>query len=277
LVILHQRLVPTQVFHYILIMTELNSVLAASLDKLLQKESTAKKEGLNRLYLRDAAMTRMTYILKNSTEKIGVIGLNYNIPKQTDSEMCAEERQIIKQWATGVSSGRFAMVSFLDCRCQNKKNSSNSKSSDSRPIGLMTSSINFPLEYLSSESQLYDECFGRPPAGVLRDALQMLTSKAMEESPMSLRPEQIDLAWRQMKIERLNTRYVENENSETLVGECSKSNDANENVDPNIPSDSQLKLASSRKLSVDMSNAPPDYSLLVLDILMEMVCSFYYL
>ena len=47
------------------IMTELNSVLAASLDKLLQKESAVKKENSARLYLRDAAMTRMTYILKN--------------------------------------------------------------------------------------------------------------------------------------------------------------------------------------------------------------------
>ena len=46
-------------------MAELNSVLAASLDKLLQRESVVKKESSTRLYLRDAAMTRMTYILKN--------------------------------------------------------------------------------------------------------------------------------------------------------------------------------------------------------------------
>ena len=94
-------------------MAEMNSILAASLDKLLQKESAFRKEGsASRLYLRDAAMTRMTYILKNSTEKIGVIGLNYSVPKQLDSEMPPDERNIIKQWATGASSGRFAMVTF---------------------------------------------------------------------------------------------------------------------------------------------------------------------
>jgi hypothetical protein len=82
-------------------MAQLNSALAASLDKLLQKESCNHRESTSKLYLRDAAMSRMTYILKNSTEKIGVVGLNYNVPKQSDSEMSHDERSIIKQWATG--------------------------------------------------------------------------------------------------------------------------------------------------------------------------------
>lgn len=98
-----------------------------------------------------------------------MIGLNYNIPKQMDSEMSPDERLIIKQWATGISSGRYAMVAFLDSRRLNKKYSQIPKAPDARPIGMMTSSINFPLEYLSNESQLYEECFGRPPAGMDHD------------------------------------------------------------------------------------------------------------
>ena len=61
------------------------------------------------------------------------------------------------------------MVAFLDSRRLNKKYSQIPKAPDARPIGMMTSSINFPLEYLSNESQLYEECFGRPPAGMDHD------------------------------------------------------------------------------------------------------------
>lgn len=255
-------------------MAQLNAVLAASLDKMLQKESAGSREGSSKMYLRDAAMSRMTYILKNSTEKIGVVGLNYNVPKQSDSDMSPDERAIIKQWATGVSSGRYAMVAFLDCRRQNRKQSLMPKPADSRPLGVMTSSINFPLEYLSHESLLYEECFGRPPAGVLREALQMLTSKAMEDSPMSLTSEQIDLAWRQMKIERLGSRVVLAEDAADM-----------ENVDPNVAdvnpdfatSDTPLeRRASSKRMSVDLSApANESNSIIALEVMMEMVRMFH--
>ena len=178
-------------------------------------------------------------------------------------------------------------MAFLDCRRQNRRNNSPqhlNRSLDSRPLGLLTNSINFPLEYLSSESQLYAECFGRPPAGVLREALEMLTKKAMEDSPMSLRPEQIDLAWRQMKIERLSSRYVEVESSSSNLppplavdpgcedeeGDEERAG-GGENVNP------QVKPAPERKRSsIDLAAATAEsYSMIVLEIMMEMVRMFH--
>jgi hypothetical protein len=171
------------------------------------------------------------------------------------------------------------MVAFLDSRKQNKKpSSSHPQSIDSRPIGLMTSSINFPLEYLSYESQLYEECFGRPPAGVLREALSMLTLKAMEDSPMSLRSEQIELAWRQMKIERLcSNRFVPTEVTSNPV-DSSESTET-ENMDPNVgpASDSLVEKRGSirRQSAGGITSSSESHSIIVLEIMMEMVRMFH--
>jgi hypothetical protein len=109
----------------------------------------------------------------------------------------------------------------------------------------------------------------------------MLTKKSMEDSPMSLRPEQIDLAWRQMKIERLNTRveltpskaeadatpkYV---SSDVFVGDIENSAP---NVAAGVDSSGSVGVDSRRKSSMEMNINPAEsYSMVVLEIMMEMV------
>ena len=95
----------------------------------------------------------------------------------------------------------------------------------------------------------------------------MLTKKSMEESPMSLRPEQIDLAWRQMKIERLKTRVIDMTNGDETV-EC-------ENVDPNEQTLTDGNCSRRSSLAQQHLVQKESSSLIVLEIMMEMVRMFH--
>ena len=107
--------------------------------------------------------------------------------------------------------------------------------------------------------------------GVLRDALQMLTKKSMEESPMSLRPEQIDLAWRQMKIERLKPRSVDL----TKESGSPEGNVECENIDPNEQSFNDGTNSRRNSTTQSPNSQRESSSLIVLEIMMEMVRMFH--
>ena len=98
----------------------------------------------------------------------------------------------------------------------------------------------------------------------------MLTKKSMEESPMSLRPEQIDLAWRQMKIERLKSRAIDMTKEGSPEG-----NGESENIDPNEQTFNDGNVSRRTSSSQYSPSQSESSSLIVLEIMMEMARMFH--
>ena len=87
---------------------------------------------------------------------------------------------------------------------------------------------------------------------------------------MSLRPEQIDLAWRQMKIERLKSRSVDMTKDSSPEG-----NVGCENIDPNEQSFNDGHVSRRNSSTQNSSSQRESSSLIVLEIMMEMVRMFH--
>ena len=70
---------------------------------------------------------------------------------------------------------------------------------------MLSSSMFLPGDFLCDSGYLYETIFSQPPSTVVREALQLLSAKTMEQSFRSLRVDQINLALKQMRIDSMHT------------------------------------------------------------------------
>ncbi len=108
----------------------------------------------------------------------------------------------------GVETGRQCMLAILDSRLlQNHDNDSRDQQTvnkeDFKPVELIRSLMNLPEDFLCDGGYIYETVFQRAPAGVVREALQMLVQTAFEKSPSQLGIEQINLAIKQLRLNNL--------------------------------------------------------------------------
>lgn len=97
------------------------------------------------------------------------------------------------------------MLAILDERFNDKdvESASSSSSSTFQPIELIKTSMNLPQDFLCDSGFVYETVFKRPPTSVIREALQMLSSKAFEKSAQGLNAHQINIAIKQLRIDYL--------------------------------------------------------------------------
>jgi hypothetical protein len=74
-----------------------------------------------------------------------------------------------------------------------------------RPLemAMLSATISLPDEFLCDSGFLYDSIFSRAPGAVVREAMQLLAAKAFEKTSATLRIDQINLALKQLRVEKL--------------------------------------------------------------------------
>ena len=128
------------------------------------------------------------------------------------------ERFHLSKWADGVESGRHCLLALLESRAaavvegggsssSSSSGSSKTGASTSRPLEMtmLCSTLSLPDDFLCDSGYLYETVFSRPPSAVVREALAMLATKAMEKTSATLRVDQINLALKQLRVEKLST------------------------------------------------------------------------
>jgi hypothetical protein len=78
-----------------------------------------------------------------------------------------------------------------------------SLSTDTLPTELIRTSLHLPENFLCDSGFIYETVFKRPPTSVIREALQMLSSKAFEKNALALNVNQINLAIKQLRLDHL--------------------------------------------------------------------------
>ena len=164
-------------------------------------------------------MKRLNMLIKNKKESIGdgIISGDICVEALEASGLTANERYHLGKWMDGLESGRHCLLALLESRAAtseaNESTSSSGKGGGksgaaSRPMemNMLSGTLSLPQDFLCDSGYLYESVFSRPPSAVVREALQMLALKAMEKSTASLRVDQINLALKQLRVEKLSAK-----------------------------------------------------------------------
>jgi hypothetical protein len=165
-------------------------------------------------WLREASMKRLNMLIKNKKESIGEDFLCSDISADDleSSGLSDVDRFHLNKWADGFESGRHCMLALLENRAAAESDmmkSSNGKVINGAPhqrpleMAMLSATISLPDEFLCDSGFLYDSIFSRAPGAVVREAMQLLAAKAFEKTSATLRIDQINLALKQLRVEKL--------------------------------------------------------------------------
>eukprot|EP00601_Ochromonadales_sp_CCMP2298_P000286 CAMPEP_0173173404 /NCGR_PEP_ID=MMETSP1141-20130122/2814_1 /TAXON_ID=483371 /ORGANISM="non described non described, Strain CCMP2298" /LENGTH=141 /DNA_ID=CAMNT_0014095485 /DNA_START=107 /DNA_END=529 /DNA_ORIENTATION=- len=132
-------------------------------------------------WLREASMRRLSGFVKNKNELIGnaaQLGVGVLHPESIEkSGLDGTEIFHLQQWVAGIETGRQCMLAILDRRHETPTHTqhthTNAQSETFRPAELIRSLINLPPDFLCDSGYIFETVFQRPPALVVREALQV--------------------------------------------------------------------------------------------------------
>ena len=171
-------------------------------------------------WLREASMKRLNMLIKNKKESIGEDFLCSDISADDleSSGLSAVDRFHLNKWADGFESGRHCMLALLENRAAAESDmvkNLNGKgviigAPQQRPLemAMLSATISLPDEFLCDSGFLYDSIFSRAPGAVVREAMQLLAAKAFEKTSATLRIDQINLALKQLRVEKLTANVT---------------------------------------------------------------------
>ena len=171
-------------------------------------------------------MKRLNMLIKNKKETIGDDFLCADISADDleSSGLSAVDRFHLNKWADGLESGRHCMLALLENRASvdnDQMKNANGKglfvgSLQQRPLEMtmLSATISLPEEFLCDSGYLYESIFSRAPGAVVREAMQLLAAKAFEKSSATLRIDQINLALKQLRVEKMTANVTSANTSE---------------------------------------------------------------
>ena len=166
-------------------------------------------------WLREASMKRLNMLIKNKKESIGEEFLCADISADDleSSGLASADRYHLNKWADGFESGRHCMLALLDNRAAIESDLMKNQSGKGVAVGapqqrplemaMLSATISLPDEFLCDSGYLYESIFSRAPGAVVREAMQLLAAKAFEKTSSSLRVDQINLALKQLRVEKM--------------------------------------------------------------------------
>ena len=226
-------------------------------------------------WLREASMKRLNMLIKNKKESIGEGFLCSEISADDveASGLSPADRFHLNKWADGLESGRHCMLALLESKAASESDASRSTKGSvvggpqQRPLemAMLSATISLPDEFLCDSGYLYESIFSRAPGAVVREAMQLLAVKALEKTSSSLRIDQINLALKQLKVEKMTAnvtvsgkeKRAENKvelESEEISGD--KENNANGSSRAS-PSPTASSCASPATVDCDLKGLPP--------------------
>ena len=205
----------------------LSDLLGKALSKLKMANGSAPEGGSGSAkenYLRNASLSRAEMHIRNHAE-----GLDLNRWTEVsadaldESGLDEEETKLICDWFGNKISGMHC-VCLLQAKWsaeateQRGLGSSSEGSSTSKRasatrslLTMMGSLIDFPVDALELETSpednfLYTQLFSRPPLAVIGEVFGILQDKAIENNPTTMLAEQVNLAFKQFRVERIRSR-----------------------------------------------------------------------
>ena len=102
----------------------------------------------------------------------------------------------------------------------------------------MSKSVDLHETFLSDSGLLFDAVFSKTPSSVLKEALKLLATKAVEKSS-PLNTEQINLALHQIKVDhiKLDSNKSKSKSDGTIQNDENDNTNINDNNDMNIAVD----------------------------------------
>ena len=256
---------------------------------------------MKRLWLTEASLSRVTEkVLSNAEmaclEKRITNGrrqahkLDYT--KLNDSGLSETEKNMVEEWVQGRVSGRHCLcmlTAFEAELSEGRKGSySDSNSAPSSSQGteklkvlspdylhsLLATMVSFPRSIVDQKTNvLYEKVFAKPPIVCLFETLKAVASRAKEKSTKFLGVEQINLAFKQIRLEKIKSvqsvpvpdEEIDLENDENITNTSNSS----EISSRGSPAEISMKTKADDQLS---SN---EGEIQALRIMMELVRLFY--
>eukprot|EP01033_Poteriospumella_lacustris_P002992 gene2992-2192_t len=160
-----------------------------------------------RKWLREASMRRLSQIVKDKTELIdSAQKLRMNVATiegLEESGLSKQSIQHLENWVEGVESGRECMFALLDTLHNSKDIAPSTKTGQFKPLDVVQALLNLPEEFLCDHGYLFEKVFSRPPATVVKEAVQIIVKKAEEQNSSSLGLQQINLALKQLRLDAI--------------------------------------------------------------------------
>jgi curved DNA-binding protein CbpA len=152
-------------------------------------------------------MRRLSQLVKDKTELIDSaqklrIGIN-NVEGLETSGLSKQMIQHLENWVDGVESGRECMFALLDSMHSTKDITPPMKAGQFKPLEVVQSLLNLPAQFLCDNGYLFERVFSRPPATVVKEAVQIIVKKAEEQNSSSLGLQQINLALKQLRLDAM--------------------------------------------------------------------------
>lgn len=163
------------------------------------------------MYLKRAALNRLNARLMNKKEQLQAPfrANSIDIADLEPSTLSYIDKYHINRWLQGIESGRACMLAIIDNRQQLAADSNDNvmdhatsldEISSNLQLSLLTASVSLPDDFLCNNNYIYQQIFSKPPATVIREALELLKEKAHEQSIENLDCEQINMAIKQIRI-----------------------------------------------------------------------------
>jgi hypothetical protein len=231
--------------------SNLSDLLAKALEKLRNAgggiedvKKTAQSSSKN--WLRNASLSRAEMHIRNHAEGLDLFRWeNVSVDSLDDSGLDADEKRVISDWFSNKISGMHCAC-LLQAKWASEETEKSSRLSSSQTLcagsasisvldrdkstvtpartllDMMGSMIAFPVTALEMDDNfLYKNLFSKPPLAVIGEILKILTEKAIETAPTTMLAEQINLAFKQFRVEKMRTVPVDlpkNEDDEENQG-----------------------------------------------------------
>eukprot|EP01033_Poteriospumella_lacustris_P017160 gene17160-12275_t len=95
------------------------------------------------------------------------------------------------------------MFALLDTLHNSKDIAPSTKTGQFKPLDVVQALLNLPEEFLCDHGYLFEKVFSRPPATVVKEAVQIIVKKAEEQNSSSLGLQQINLALKQLRLDAI--------------------------------------------------------------------------
>lgn len=95
------------------------------------------------------------------------------------------------------------MFALLDSMHSTKDITPPMKAGQFKPLEVVQSLLNLPAQFLCDNGYLFERVFSRPPATVVKEAVQIIVKKAEEQNSSSLGLQQINLALKQLRLDAM--------------------------------------------------------------------------
>ena len=194
--------------------------LLKTLDSILKKDTESKSQSEfskpgERKWLKEATLSRVTERILNELSTLtSKKGFSIVPDMLEDSGLNEKEKELLSKWVSGKVSGKYCLC-MLAAVEEDQKDKLLELSPDNL-VQLLATMVSFPSSLLEKKYyRVLENIFSKSPLIILGEILNSIAKISKEKSLKSLRVEQINLAFKQIRLEKMKDLSKLNNDNET--------------------------------------------------------------